>query len=128
MPGYLKCDVSRFKRCNAGIKCWNKIILLIGKINHLSSKFNNIIKEVFKWLNPLSAQIALTLICLDVFIAFPIILRKILSRNFVFNDLGSCQDDTVSLDFFIFIKLLFVFIFLTWRGVQMYTRNVVPLF
>ena len=63
---------------------WKKIIVLNGKMYHLSSIIK--IKKSFKWLNPLSHQSCLTLICLQVFIAFPVILRKILSRNFISND------------------------------------------
>ena len=34
-----KYDVSRYSRCNTmyTVTCWNKIILLIGKMHHMSS-------------------------------------------------------------------------------------------
>ena len=82
-----KYDVSRFKRCDAMYTCtdtcWEKIIRTIGKMHHLSSIIK--IKKFFKWSNLLSSQSCLTLICLQVFIASPI-LRRTLSLTYISND------------------------------------------
>ena len=57
-----KYDVSIFKYAMLCTDtCLKKIILLIGKMHHFSSIIK---KKSFKWLNPLSAQSCLTLICL----------------------------------------------------------------
>ena len=117
----------------------------MGNIHHLSSLIK--IKKSFKWLNPRSSQSCLTLISLQVFIAFQIILRKILSRKFVFNDpylyfniqvnnlvdtsfyrslcfWSSCLADILSLDnFYFFSRLLLFFFDLMTCAVQMYTKS-----
>ena len=61
---------------------WKRISLLIRKMLHLSSMIKN---KSFKLLNLISFQ---TLICnqVQVFIHFPIILRRILFLNNIFND------------------------------------------
>ena len=54
--------------------CWLEICIIC----------HNALKS-FKWSNPLSSQSCQTLICIQVFIAFPIILRRILSLYFILN-------------------------------------------
>ena len=121
---------------------WKKIFLLIGKMHRLSSIIK--VNKSFKWLNPLWSQSCLALICLQVFKTFPIILRRILSWKFVFSDPFLYSNiwvafldgtsfplfimrlelmprwHTLYRSLFIFFRLFF---FLTWWGVQMYTKR-----
>ena len=60
--------------------CQKNITLLMGKMHHLSSIMS------FKCLNLLSSQSCQTSICFQVLIPFLIIMRRILSLNYISND------------------------------------------